>query len=148
MELHEVQTFEDLQNVAEAEIIIDDEDIDGEAIRTTKLYMKYLNYYHRVGDKLDILKDSFAKLELEKKLYYLGKAKSEVYVKKPFNHTITKTDLPMWMNADAEIQAMQGKIRVGQRTLSYLEDVLKQIKDRNFLIKSIIDYRKFISGGY
>ena len=41
---------------------------------------------------------------------------------------------------------MQEKIEYQKEKINYLESIIKTIINRNFLIKSIIDWRKFTSG--
>ena len=41
---------------------------------------------------------------------------------------------------------MQEKIAYQKEKINYLESIIKTVVNRNFLIKNIIDWRKFTSG--
>jgi hypothetical protein len=41
---------------------------------------------------------------------------------------------------------MQEKIEYQKEKINYLESIIKTVVNRNFLIKNIIDWRKFTSG--
>ena len=64
----------------------------------------------------------------------------------PFEHTILKTDIPMFIDADMDIQRIRAKISLQNSMVSYLEQVIKIITGRQWNIKSAIEWIKFTQG--
>ena len=85
-------------------------------------------------------------------LYYTGKLDKDSLDKlgwEPFELDIksrNKLDIDRFLNSDKDIIEMQEKIEYQKEKINYLESIIKTIINRNFLIKSIIDWRKFTSG--
>ena len=57
-----------------------------------------------------------------------------------------KLDLDRFLNSDKDMIDMQEKIEYQKEKINYLESIIKTVVNRNFLIKNIIDWRKFTSG--
>lgn len=142
----EITSFDDLREQVKKDMTLDDCDLDSESARTPKLYMKYLNLYYTIAEKFESLKYKEAVLVKDKTLYYMGKAPAAVYQKAPFNLTVTKTDLPLYLNSDAELNTVRTALKTASLMMEYLEQVNKQVRDRGFQIKNIIDWRRFTNG--
>ena len=96
------------------------------------------------------------KLELEEKilkkdkwLYYTGKLGQddlESHGWEPFDYNILKTDVPMFIDADKDIQKIRAKNSLQRMLVDYLEIVIKIITGRQWSIKSAIEWIKFTQG--
>jgi len=91
--------------------------------------------------------------ELEHKLitrekweYYTGKADQSVYKEKPFDLKVLKSDVHIYMDSDNELQRADQKAAYLNQVVKYLEQVLRSINNRTFLIKNAIEWKKFTSG--
>jgi hypothetical protein len=78
--------------------------------------------------------------------YYTGKADATVYQEKPFNLKVLKSDVHIYMDSDEELQRIDQKEAYLKQIVNYLEQVLRSINTRNFIIKNAIEWKKFTSG--
>ena len=78
--------------------------------------------------------------------YYTGKADESVYKEKPFDLKVLKADVHIYMDSDEELQRSDQKAAYLKQVVSYLEQVLRSINNRTFLIKNAIEWKKFTSG--
>jgi hypothetical protein len=67
---------------------------------------------------------------------------------KPNPLKILRTDVNKYIEADRDIINLSLKIDYHMQMANYLEDIIRQINSRNFMIKSAIDWAKFQAGGY
>ena len=85
-------------------------------------------------------------------LYYTGKIDKDSLDNmgwEPFELDIksrNKLDLERFLEADKDMIDIQEKIEYQKEKISYLESIIKTVVNRNFLVKNIIDWRKFTSG--
>ena len=78
--------------------------------------------------------------------YYTGKADPSVYQEKPFDIKVLKADVHIYMDSDDELQRADQKAAYLNQVVKYLEQVLRSINNRTFLIKNAIEWKKFTSG--
>ena len=90
--------------------------------------------------------DEYKLLKKYKWEYYTGKAEERVYKEQPFDLKILRQDIDKYLDADSELQKQKQKVRYLEVVIDYLDKTVKQISNRGFLIKSMIDWRKFING--
>lgn len=64
----------------------------------------------------------------------------------PFRQKILKSDIGMHIDADQDIIKINLRIAAQQEKVDVLEQIIKHITNRGFLIKSIIDWEKFKVG--
>ena len=86
------------------------------------------------------------KLYREKWEYYGGKSDAKIYVAKPFDLKVLKSDLAMYINADDEIMDLQAKISYYEIIIKYIDGVIKSIDNRSWDIKHAQDWKKFEAG--
>ena len=51
-----------------------------------------------------------------------------------------------YLEADEDIITLEGTIKYIEVIMNYLDNVMKQITNRGFQIKSAIDWEKFVNG--
>ena len=88
----------------------------------------------------------YNQIKREKLVYYTGRADREVYDENPLDIKILKNELDTFMNGDSEIIKIQTKIDNMQLMFDYVERCLKNILERQWHIKNIIEWRKFTNG--
>lgn len=128
---------------------IDETNISRESSRIPELHNKYYMMYVKEGLKLKKLKSDYTVLEKEKTEYYNGTMDiAEVKRKgwEPNKLRLLKTDVPKYVEADKEIIELSLKIGYHDSIVKYLEDIIRQINNRNFILKNIVDWSKFTSG--
>ena len=126
--------------------IIDHEHMDQETYKNQIIKPKWLDYKTR----FELLKIQanikHTKLYREKWEYYGGKSDAKIYVAKPFDLKVLKTDLAMYINADDEIMDLQAKISYYEIIIKYIDGVIKSIDNRSWDIKHAQDWKKFEAG--
>ena len=104
-------TLEELQKEAREDLVIlDQERLDQESYKNQNIKPKWLEYRTKYDQLLIMSRANHQKMYREKWEYYGGKSDAKVYVAKPFDLRVLKTDLQMYINSDEEIMALQGKI--------------------------------------
>ena len=129
--------FEQLQTEAKEDLdILDQERLDQESFKNQKIKPKWLEYRSHY-DQL---------LIMSKWEYYGGKAEAKVYVAKPFDLKVLKTDLQMYINSDDEILELQGKISYYESIIRFIDGIIKSIDNRGWDIRNATDWKKFEAG--
>jgi hypothetical protein len=59
---------------------------------------------------------------------------------------ILRQDLDKYIQSDKEIISLSLKIALHEERANYLENIVRHINNRNFIIKNMIDFMKFQSG--
>ncbi len=139
-------TTEELLNEIEQDSKIDQAALDIEAIKVPQLHAKYYRLFMEEGK---ILRAQDARLKELRKIraeYYLGKADDEVYKKEPLNFKVIKSDLDSYLDADKQLIDLQIKRDNQHAKVKMLEEFLKTINNRSFLISNAISWRKFLNG--
>ena len=141
--------IESLREMVKNDIKIDETDLNSESLRTPQLHNKYLILYENSKLELEKLQFMEKTLKRDKWLFYTGKMGDEDLERKewePFEHNILKTDIPMFLDADPDMQQIRAKISLQSSVVSYLEDVIKIVTGRQWNIKSAIEWIKFTQG--
>ena len=83
----------------------------------------------------------------EKREYYGGEADAKTYAEKPFGNSIkTSEKMKVYLESDDELINTEAKVKYIDQMLYFLDNVMKQISNRGFQIKSAIEWEKFING--
>ncbi len=108
---------------------------------------KYLNHYTDISQIKTSLEFEIRKLIREKREYYGGEADAKVYAEKPFGSRISTQDkMKVYVDSDDDIINLEAKIKYLDQMLYWLDQVMKQISNRGFQVKSAIEWEKFING--
>ena len=78
--------------------------------------------------------------------YYGGKADAKVYVSKPFDIKVLKTDLSVYITSDEDIINAENKIGYLETVVDYIKGVIKSVDNRGWDIKNAIEWKKFEAG--
>ena len=126
---------------------IDQDNLHDEAAKIPSLHAKYFDLYNNIKllRERSITVDN--KIRLERWNYYSGKSDPEVYQAEPFPYKVREKDaLKRYMDADEKVQQSTLKIKYYDVMLTYLEDIIKQVGNRSYHLKNIIDWHNFRSG--
>lgn len=140
--------IEDIMEEAEKYFQIDETNLAKEALETPKLYGRLLRIRTHESMLLQKYKLQLKKLYQSKRDYYLGRADPEVYKTKPFDLKILKSEVDSYIEADDEIAELNLKIEIQEEKIAYLDNALKQVANRGFMIRNAIDFQKLMCGGY
>lgn len=128
---------------------IDQVNISKSTTDIPKLHNKYFRWYVEEGLKLKKLKAEYKILYKLKNEYYRGELDDEELKQhgwKPQPLKILRTDVPQYLEADPDVVKLSLKIGFQEEIVAYLESIIKHISNRNFLLKTIVDWEKFRTG--
>jgi uncharacterized protein (DUF39 family) len=126
--------------------ITNQEHLDQEAFKNQEIKAKWLDYKSRFELLLTKNKGDYQKLYREKWEYYGGKADAKIYVAKPFDLKVLKTDLQMYITSDEEIINLSNKITYLETVVKYIEGIIRSIDNRGWDTKNAIEWKKFEAG--
>lgn len=140
--------LEEIVELWNEDVKIDRTELDAESIKIPSLHNKYYKIY--IQEKIKLKAE-----EQEHKLYY--KLKHEYYTGKlskqdldehgwePFQFVL-KNDISIYLEADKELGDRLLKLQVQKEKVQFLEDIIKTLNGRGFLIKNAVDFIRFTSG--
>ena len=138
----------EIQDQVKRDLKINDLELDIESLRIPSLHTKYLQLLTENSLKLKKASGELSVLKRNKWIYYTGKASEEVYKEKgdfPLKLK-TKDEERTFIEADEDIQKKKTEVEYYETVVDYLQEIVKQIGQRNFQIKNAIEWRKFEAG--
>lgn len=142
---------DDISEIWSIDCKIDESNLAGESKRIPELHNKYYTMYYKEALRVKKLKYDYKELELAKREYYDGSMAEEDLRDrgwKPCQRKIIRQDLDKHIQADKDIINISLKIDYHSTRANFLEDIIKTIHSRNFIIKNMIDITKFQHGEY
>ena len=118
-------TLDELKLQVEKDLKIDDERLDTESYKNQELYAKYLDHKTNFDFLLYKAKGDYKILYKQKWEYYGGKADAKVYITRPFDLKVLKTDLHIYIESDKDILKAEHKIAYLETVIKYIDGVLK-----------------------
>ena len=138
----------EIQDQVKRDLKINDLELDIESLRIPALHTKYLQLLTENSLKLKKANGELSVLKRNKWIYYTGKAPEEVYKEKgdfPLKLK-TKDEERTFIEADEDIQKKKTEVEYYETVVDYLQEIVRQIGQRNFQIKNAIEWRKFEAG--
>ena len=139
-------TLEELQQAVNKDFKLDDTELDTESVNIPLLHNKYLIHFNKFSLLLKKSEYEHKTMIRDKWEYYTGKADPHVYQQRPFDIKVIKADVHIYMDSDPELQKADQKVAYLNQIVKYLEQVLRSVNNRTFLIKNAIEWKKFTSG--
>ena len=139
-------TLEELQQSVNKDFKLDDTQLDVESVNIPLLHNKYLIHFNKFNLLLKKAEYDHKTIIRDKWEYYTGKADPHVYKQRPFDIKVLKADVHIYMDSDPDLQKADQKVAYLNQILKYLEQVLRGVNNRTFLIKNAIEWKKFTSG--
>jgi len=138
-------TIEEIINNWTEDSKIKREDLEGELINIPQLHSKYLNIltFERLKLSNQLLEMKILKRDCF--VFYKDGASEEDWKegKKEINRKILKSDIPIFLDADPDIVKLSKKIEIQKEKVDYLLEIMKQIHNKSYTIKYIIDLRRY-----
>jgi hypothetical protein len=143
-----METLEQILKKWEHDAVMDQTEPSKELIKVPILHQSYLKILtqHRIASKkahFDYLRMRKVKVE-----YYTGKMSQEEleeYGWEPFQFVL-KSDLQTYLEADKDLIKLLEKKVYHEETVSVVESIMAEIKQRVWELKSFIEWEKFVSG--
>lgn len=143
-------TLEEINEMWAKDAKINELNLGGEAIKIPELHNKYYTIYSKEVLRMRKRKADLKELEFAKYEYYIG-TMTEAELKKrdwkPNPLKILRSDVNKYIECDKDIIDLSLIIDFHMQMANYLEDIIKQINNRNFMIRAAIDWAKFQAGG-
>lgn len=138
--------LEEIKDAIAQDLKIDRFNLVDESARTPNLFSKYLSIYMDEKAKLRAIQRKFWETYKERREYYSGSAGDDKYKEEPFDRKIIRQDLDIWLDADNKIQDLKDRLTFQELIVEILERTLKEINNRNYVIRCMIDVIKFENG--
>ena len=142
---------DDISEIWAKDAKIDETNLVGESKKIPELHNKYYTMYYKEALRVKKLRYDYKELELAKREWIDGSMAEEDLKErgwKPYQRKVLRNDIDKYLQADADIIRLSLKIDYHTARADYLEDIIKTIHSRNFIIKSMIDVLKFQHGEY
>jgi len=135
--------LETIQSMWEKDSQIDIIKVHEEAAKIPSLHAKYWDVYNALKLLKEKAQTQESKVKLNRHNYYTGKASDEEYKAEPFPYKVReKESVKRYMDADDRVQTIVLKIKYYDVMLTYLEDIVRQINNRSYQLKNIIDWQQ------
>lgn len=142
-------TYDEILTLWEKDSAINKSDVGGESLNIPLLHSKYLKIYVYENSILKRLKSEYKKLYKVKWEYYHGNLDIQELRKRgweQFQLKILKQDIGIYLDGDDELAGAALEIELQQEKVTTLNEIIKSISTRNFVIKNYIDWQKFENG--
>ena len=139
--------LDQLKEEARTDLVISNqEDLASESLTNQKIKSKYLDHRSKFQLLLQKHNGDYQRMYRQKWEYYGGKSDAKIYIAKPFDLKVLKTDLAMYITSDEEIIQLMDKIGYLEIVIKFIDGVIKSIDNRGWDIKNAIEWRKFEAG--
>lgn len=142
--------LEQLMDMWKEDAVIDDNHLGEASTNSPNLHSKYINHLVAYKLKLAKLRGDYNMLRKNKFRYYRGELSRDELAglgwqqwqgAKPL-----KNEMEEFLQGDTELIQMEQKVEYLNTIVYFLEEVLKQIRQRDWQIRSGIDWKKFLVG--
>jgi Recombination, repair and ssDNA binding protein UvsY len=143
-----MESLEQILETWKSDADIDQTEPGRELLKIPKLHNKYITLL--VKHKMASKKSHFNYLRMRKiKIDYYGgrlsKEELEQHGWEPFQFVL-KSDVNAYLEADEDLIKLLEKKVYHEETVSVIESILNELKQRTWQLRSFIDYEKFIGG--
>ena len=138
--------LDDLKLEVQADLKINNEHLDTESLKNQEIKAKYLDVKSRYELLLFKAKGDYKRIYRDKWEYYGGKSDAKIYISKPFDIKVLKTDLSVYITSDQDVIDAENKIGYLETVVDYVKGVIKSVDNRGWDIKNAIEWKKFEAG--
>jgi hypothetical protein len=139
--------LEKIQEMWVKDSIMDPDNLHDESLKIPALHAKYHELYNNIILLKKKAEQQRKNIRHERYEYFSGKADPDVYVENPFPKKIRDKDtMQKYLDADEKLSAVSLKLDYYDTMINYIEDILKQIHQRNYQIKNAIEFMRFTAG--
>jgi hypothetical protein len=141
--------FDELKQQVQEDLKIDSTELAIESVNTPQIHNKYLLFLKKHKEALAEDERTLRVMKKYKWLYYTGKLSREEldqFKWEPFDLNILKTDVDKFIDADDDVIKLERQITEKKELVSYLDGVVKIVANRQWNIRSAIEWIKFSHG--
>lgn len=128
---------------------IDSTELGEESIKIPQLHSKYMKIYFEERRKLKVYEFEIKDISLKKHEYYNGRMSQDELDElewMPFQKRLLKHEIEMYIESDKDIIKHHVKIANQKEKMQLLEEIVKNLNQRNFQIKNAIEWARFTNG--
>lgn len=142
--------IEDLIEMWQADCKIDETELSRESLKIPLLHGKYLKHYSNERLKLRSLKLKHKQLTQKLMDYYRGDLNNPEDLaeigREPWPKKVLKQDVSYYVEGDSEMVDLNIRIAYQTEIVEVLEEIIKNINSRGYVIKNSLDFLRFTSG--
>jgi hypothetical protein len=141
--------LENLKELITKDSQIDSTELGIESLKIPQIHSKYLTILADVKLLLTKHQNDLAVLKLRKWKIYTGKASREElesWGEEPSELTLLKSDVEQFVEADPKVIELKARLSVTEIKLKMVEEFIRSLNNRNFMIKSAIEWQKMMNG--
>jgi len=121
-------------------------ELDKDIMSTNSIHYDLQTLHNKLSRKLHDEEVKLKKLKASRKRYYSGQMPGEYYQKHPLNFKVNAKDINKYIDNDELVIGQSANVDEVEACLKIVEDGKKRLGYRTNDIKTIIEYRKFLSG--
>lgn len=140
------QTLEEVLAIIEKELSINDEKLDGEALRQVRIFSTIQRLHMQHTRILEVKLREQLQLKMKLVRYYSGKATAEEYKARPLREAILKSDVDAYVKVDPLTLEMSSLVEEQERIVKAIEEAKQQLNDRTRLLRIALDFRRMNQG--
>lgn len=144
-------TIEEILQEWDIDSEMDDNHIDNESIKVPKLHAKYIRHLIQAKLKNTKIQNEFNLLKKIKFRYYRGELSRDELTELNWQQwqgvKPMKNEMEQFLDGDTDLNNIKVKIEYLNSMVYLLESILGQIKARDWQLKNVLEYKKFIAGG-
>lgn len=128
---------------------IDSTELGTESLKIPQLHSKYMKIYFDERQKLKAYEFKSRDVFLKKYEYFNGRMSREELEEtgwEPFVKKLMKNEIDMYLDSDKDIINIKMRIEAQKEKIDFLEEVLKNLNQRNYQIKNAIEWQRFTNG--
>lgn len=128
---------------------VDDVDLDRESGKTPRLHAKYLRILSEERMILQALTEEMNELKAAKTERLLGLMTPQELERRgwePERRRVLKPDVNDHLLVDPDMVKLRLRVSLQKEKCDSLDSILKMIMNRNYVMKNMIDWRKFTAG--
>lgn len=140
--------LEEIAAMSEIDLKIDRSNLAESSIHVPMLVHKYYMILIEEGRILKALDMKLMELYKERYDFYLHLAPPEAYIEEPFNRKVLKSEVDTYIYADKKYTTQVNKIETQKYKVKFIEEIIKQFNNRNFIVKAVLEDQRFKNGGF
>lgn len=128
---------------------IDSTELGTESLKIPQLHSKFMKIYFDERQKLKAYEFKSKETFLKKYEYYNGRMSQEELESagwEPFVKKLMKNEIDMYIDSDTDIINIKMRMEAQKEKIDFLEEVLKNLNQRNFQIRNAIEWQRFTNG--
>lgn len=128
---------------------IDSTELGTESLKIPQLHSKYMKIYFDERQKLKAYEFKSRETFLKKYEYFNGRMSREELEEagwEPFVKKLMKNEIDMYIDSDQDIINIKMRMEAQKEKIDFLEEVLKNLNQRNYQIRNAIEWQRFTNG--